>query len=213
MKYDTVIWDFNGTLVDDAGLGIDAANKMLRARGLSEISGIDEYKERFFFPVKEYYASLGFDFEREPYNDLAREWFDMYLAGESSLKPMSEAAEALVMIRDAGLRQIVLSASESSLLISQIDRFGFSDYFDDIIGKDNFLADGKAAAAKKRLGNKNHNCAMIGDTTHDHDTAIAIGASPYLFSGGHESAKRLSLTGVPVCDSLTEICRMILSEK
>jgi len=42
VKYDTVIWDFNGTLVDDAGLGIDAANKMLRARGLSEISGFDE---------------------------------------------------------------------------------------------------------------------------------------------------------------------------
>ena len=212
MKYDTVIWDFNGTLIDDMELGIGAANKMLRDRGLSEISGTDEYRERFFFPVEKYYESLGFDFEREPYNDLAREWFDMYLAGEGSLLPMPEAATALEMVRSAGLRQIVLSASESSLLRSQIDRFGFSDFFDDIIGKDNFLADGKTAAAKKRLGDKNHTCAMIGDTSHDHATAVAIGADPYLFSGGHESAERLAATGAPVCGSLTEICRMILSK-
>ncbi len=213
MKYDTVIWDFNGTLIDDMKLGIDSANIMLRARGLPEISGTDEYRERFFFPVEKYYESLGFDFEKEPYNDLAREWFAMYLSGEKSLQPMPEAETALGMIRDAGLRQIVLSASESSLLVSQIERFGFSDYFDDIIGKDNFLADGKAAAAKKRLGDKNQNCAMIGDTNHDFATAVAIGADPYLFSGGHESAARLSATGAPVCKSLTEICRMILLQK
>ena len=134
MTYDTVIWDFNGTLVDDAMLGINAANKMLRDRGLREISGIDEYRERFFFPVKDYYQSLGFDFDREPYSELAKEWFTAYLAGEPSLEPMKDAAEALEIVKNAGLRQIVLSASESSLLLSQIERFGFSKYFDDIIG-------------------------------------------------------------------------------
>jgi len=212
MRYDTVIWDFNGTLVDDAMLGINAANKMLRDRGLREISGIDEYKERFSFPVMEYYRSLGFDFEIEPYAELAREWFSAYLAGEPELKPMHGAIEALEMIRSAGLRQIVLSASESSLLVSQIERFGFMEYFDDIIGKDNFLAEGKAEAAKKRLGEDNHRCAMIGDTSHDFDTAKAIGADPYLYSGGHESEKRLLLTGAPVRGELSELCKLIISK-
>ncbi len=213
MRYDTVIWDFNGTLADDAELGIRSANKMLSDRGLAQISGIEEYRDRFSFPVEDYYRNLGFDFDREPYNELAREWFELYLAGEPELLPIPEAAEALEIIKSAGLRQIVLSASESSLLLSQIERFGFSGYFDDIIGKDNFLAEGKAEAAKKRLGDKNHTCAMIGDTSHDYDTAVAIGADPYLFSGGHESGTRLNLTGAPVCDSLSDICKLIISKK
>lgn len=212
MRYDTVIWDFNGTLADDAELGINAANKMLRARGMREIAGVEEYRERFFFPVEEYYRSLGFDFVREPYKDLAKEWFSLYLAGEPTITTIPEAAEALEIIRSAGLRQIVLSASESSLLMSQIKRFGFDGYFDEIIGKDNFLAEGKAEAARRRLGDNNHRFAMIGDTSHDYETAVAIGADPYLFSGGHESAERLKLTGAPVCGSLVEICRLIISK-
>lgn len=211
MKYDTVIWDFNGTLVDDAMLGIRSVNRMLEARGLRPISGVEEYRERFFFPVEEYYRDLGFDFDAEPYTELAKEWFEAYLAGEPQLLPMEEAREALEIIKNAGMRQIILSASESALLERQLARFGFTGYFDEIIGGDNFLAGGKAETARARLGDKNHRCVMIGDTSHDYDTAVAIGAEPYLFSGGHESAERLSLTGAAVMGSLTEICRCIIA--
>lgn len=209
MRYDTVIWDFNGTLVDDAMLGIVSANRMLEARGLAVISGIEEYRERFFFPVEEYYRSLGFDFEKEPYKDLAAEWFGAYLTGEPTLMPMEEAAEALETVRSAGLRQIILSASESSLLRRQLDRFGFTDYFDEVIGGDNFLAGGKAETARARLGENNHRCAMIGDTSHDFETAVAIGATPYLYCGGHESRERLKATGAVVEDSLIQLCEII----
>lgn len=212
MKYDTVIWDFNGTLVDDAMLGIRSVNRMLEARGLRPISGVEEYRERFSFPVEEYYRELGFDFDAEPYTELAREWFEAYLAGEPKLLPMKGAKEALELIRGAGMRQIILSASESDLLFRQLDRFGFTDYFDEIIGGDNFLAGGKAETARKRLGDKNHRSAMIGDTSHDFDTAVAIGADPYLFSGGHEAAERLMLTGAVVIGNLWEICMYIISK-
>lgn len=213
MKYDTVIWDFNGTLVDDAMMGINAANRMLEARGLPVISGIEEYRERFFFPVEEYYRSLGFDFEAEPYTELAAEWFSSYLEGEPELLPMPEATEALEIIRSAGLRQMILSASETSLLMRQLERFGFTEYFDEIIGGDDFLAGGKAEAARTKLGQDNHRCAMIGDTSHDYETAAAIGATPYLYSGGHESGTRLKKTGAIVADSLKELCSLIISEK
>lgn len=212
MYYDTVIWDFNGTLVDDAELGIFATNTMLRRRGLREMSGKEEYRERFHIPVIDYYRGLGFDFEREPYTELAKEWFDLYLAGEPDLLPMPEAKAALELVRHAGMRQIVLSASESALLNAQIERFGFGEFFDEIIGKDNFLAEGKAESARRRLGDNNHRCAMIGDTGHDFDTAAAIGADAYLYSGGHEATAKLKLTGAVVSDSLVEICKMIVSK-
>lgn len=210
-RFDTVIWDFNGTLVDDMSLGITSVNSMLRRRSLPEISGLDEYRERFAFPVEEYYRKLGFDFEAEPYTVLAREWFDLYLAGEHTVTPMRGAGEALELFRNAGIRQLILSASESKILYYQLDRFGFTDYFDRIIGGDNFLAVGKAGTARSILGKDNRTCAMIGDTSHDFDTAEAIGAVPFLFSGGHESEERLLRNGVAVSGSLTELAKLIIS--
>lgn len=211
--FDTVIWDFNGTLIDDMMLGIRSVNRMLASRSLPEISGLEEYRARFSFPVEEYYRTLGFDFDAEPYTALAREWFDSYLAGESGVTPMRGAAEALELFRRAGLRQIILSASESKLLHYQLNRFGFADYFDRMIGGDDFLAAGKAETARSILGNDNGTCAMIGDTSHDFEVAEAIGAVPFLFSGGHESEERLLRNGAAVSGSLTELAELIISKK
>ena len=74
MKYTHLMWDFNGTIFDDADAGIDAVNKMLKERGLEPIPSRERYKQIFDFPIEEYYSSLGFDFEREPYEVLAPVW-------------------------------------------------------------------------------------------------------------------------------------------
>ena len=74
MKYTHLMWDFNGTIFDDADAGIDAVNKMLKERGLEPIPSRERYKQIFNFPIEEYYGSLGFDFEREPYEVLAPIW-------------------------------------------------------------------------------------------------------------------------------------------
>ena len=73
MKYQYVIWDFNGTLLDDVKLCFDLLNKMLSKRGFETVT-IEKYKEIFRFPVKEYYRLAGFDFEREPFEVTAVEF-------------------------------------------------------------------------------------------------------------------------------------------
>ena len=72
------MWDFNGTIFDDAEAGIDAVNKMLSERGLNVIESRERYKEIFDFPIEEYYRGLGFDFDKEPYEYLAPIWVDLY---------------------------------------------------------------------------------------------------------------------------------------
>jgi len=209
--YHTVIWDFNGTLADDIDLGISSVNSMLSKRGLPVLTDREEYRRHFRFPIIDYYRSIGFDFKREPYEILAKEWFDLYLEGEPSLKPMTGAKETLERLRTAGLRQIVLSTSEESLLLSQIKRFGFEGYFDRVIGKGDIYAHGKAEIAQKILGRDFSGSVMIGDTDHDRTTADAIGADCILYSGGHGSVDSLVSTGAPVYDSLAGICECILS--
>ena len=41
MKYGTVVWDFNGTLLDDVEVGIRSVNKLLSDRGLPVIESRD----------------------------------------------------------------------------------------------------------------------------------------------------------------------------
>ena len=93
MKYSHIVWDFNGTLLDDIMAGIDAVNVMLAQRGLATIESVDAYRELFCFPIIKYYAKLGFDFDKEDYYSvLAPEWVAMYLENykHSELTPNSK---------------------------------------------------------------------------------------------------------------------------
>ena len=69
-KTTTVIWDWNGTLLDDAPVCVAAINDMLRERSLPQLSA-ERYQEIFCFPVSEYYRKAGFDFSKEPFERLA----------------------------------------------------------------------------------------------------------------------------------------------
>ena len=61
-KYTHLIWDFNGTIMDDVKAGIDSVNQMLSERSLPIIPSVEAYRDIFDFPIEEYYRSLGFDF-------------------------------------------------------------------------------------------------------------------------------------------------------
>ncbi len=88
MRYDHVIWDWNGTLFDDVELVVDIMRGMLARRDLGEFD-VERYRELFTFPVRDYYARVGFDFEREPFEELAVEFIDAYVSRwrDYSLRP------------------------------------------------------------------------------------------------------------------------------
>ena len=77
MRYKHIIWDWNGTLLDDRWLCIEAINKTLSKRNMNTVTD-NEYVELFCFPVKDYYKKLGFDFIREPFSSLGTDFVDYY---------------------------------------------------------------------------------------------------------------------------------------
>jgi len=204
MRYTTVFWDFNGTIVNDVELGISSVNRMLKKRGLPTLDSIEAYHEVFCFPVKEYYRRLGFDFEKEPYEVLAVEWVDNYVSGEHTITLNPGFRNVFERLSEMGVRQIILSSSETAMLHRQLSMLGMEDRFDRILGMDNIYAGGKIEMARRCVGTTEH-ALFIGDTVHDADTAEAIGADCILYAGGHGRRQELLLRKVPVVDRMEEI--------
>jgi len=203
-RYCTVFWDFNGTVMDDVALGIKCVNKMLAKRNLPIIQDRDSYQKLFCFPVEKYYGRLGFDFTAEPYEGLAVEWVDLFTSNESSLTLNPGFLETSAFLSENGIRQIILSSSETVMLHRQIRMLGIDKCFDAVYGTDNIYAGGKIEMAKRCLGTKLDHAVLIGDTLHDYETACAIGIDCILFSGGHGSMEDLSVCGCPVVRSLND---------
>ncbi len=208
MKYSHIIWDFNGTLLDDVQTGIDSVNTLLAARGLKTLASKKEYREVFHFPIIEYYHSLGFDFESEPYEVLAPQWVELYLENVKRAELYPDVREALEYFRRQGIGQSVLSATELCMLEGQLDSLGIRDYFDEVMGLDNIHAGSKLALAHAwRERNRDASVLLIGDTDHDLANARALDADCILVCRGHQSKDYLMTLGVPVKDTLSFIMK------
>ena len=147
MKYTDIIWDFNGTILDDVEAGIISVNKLLSDRGLKTIADKEYYRSVFTFPIIEYYRALGFDFDTEPYEVLAPLWVAEYLKNSKNAPVREGVQEAFERFRSLGLCQHVLSATEYCMLKNQLSELGISDNFKSIYGLDNIHASSKTALA------------------------------------------------------------------
>lgn len=206
MKYTHVIWDFNGTILDDVDVCIDSVNVLLSARSMPLITSREYYCSIHSFPVTAYYERLGFDFSKESYDALAVEWVDQYLSRVPQAKLHKGALEMLEYMRQIGLGRVLLSATEEDMLKRQATELGIDRCFDEICGMDNIYAHGKKSLAQKwRAEHPNAVALFVGDTDHDLEVAQAIGADCVLFSGGHQSRERLLPAGYPVINQLDEL--------
>ncbi len=205
MRYKTVIWDFNGTIMDDVALCMASLNTMLKKRGMPVLENVESYHKIFRFPIKEYYRLAGFDFEKEPYEKLAVEWVGLYTKGESELTLTDGFTDAWTFIKKHGAKQIILSASETDMLYRHLTILGLQDKFDEILGTSDIYAEGKIEMAKRCLGTSHAEAVLIGDTPHDAETARSIGVDCILYAGGHASRDALLRTGLPVISRLSQL--------
>ena len=189
---------------------MDSTNQMLRERGIPEIDGLDAYREIFGFPIKDYYASLGFDFEKEPYEVLAPIWVDIYNEKSKSSVAIEGIAETIAAVRGIGISQVVFSATEREMLLRQLSELELLDRFDEVIGLENIHAESKLHLAKGwRENHPDARVLYVGDTIHDAENARVLGADCLLFTGGHQSRRRLEACGYPLIDDVKDVLRYI----
>ena len=206
-QQDTIIWDWNGTLLDDAELCLASINKMLEARSLPTIS-MQRYRDVFTFPVIEYYTELGFDFNQEVWETVAIEFIDLYMNELQNCILTSYAKETLEAFKQKGYRQAIISAMHHDSLIKSVSDLCIHNYFDHIGGIGDHYAVSKIDNAINYLTTSGANpdkITLIGDTIHDSEVASKLGCKCILVANGHQSYERLKNTGLPVIQDLSQV--------
>jgi len=199
-----IVWDWNGTLIDDVEASVTALNRMLAARNLTTVTK-DFYRAHFGFPVRDFYAELGVDLAHEDWDILCKDYHRFFAEGGFTIRP--DARAALDAARARGFRQVILSALRQDILLK--DSAPLADRFEKIFGVDNL--DGASKLARGRelfaaLAQEPFEGApvFIGDTLHDAEVARALGGKCVLYSGGHQDAARLAEAGCPVASTLVD---------
>jgi phosphoglycolate phosphatase len=206
-NYTHIIWDWNGTLMDDAWLCNQIMNGMLSRRGLPIITP-EHYAEIFDFPVSEYYQRAGWDFSVTPFETLSNEFIAGYNRRTLECRLREGTIEALSRVTLAGLTQSVLSAAKQSMVDGWVEHYQVAEHFESVHGISDHHAAGKVDMAKKWIaqsGRDPSRILMIGDTTHDVFVAQEMGVDCMLIFSGHMSKARLEATGAHVVDRLDQI--------
>jgi len=202
-----IIWDWNGTLVQDDWLCCELLNELTAEHGLPTVS-LESYKDHFTFPISKYYEFLGFDAERIPYEDMSQQFMGNYEKRRLECQLYAGVPEALAKVRELGIRQSILSAYLQETLETLVAHYGLTDYFEKICGAKDIYGHGKTDAAHvliEQLAIDSQEVLLIGDTLHDAEVAEAIGVRCALVACGYQSRKRLASAGFPVYENAAAV--------
>jgi phosphoglycolate phosphatase len=211
MNFKHIIWDWNGTLLDDMPLALRVVNHMLARRNMRPLSA-EGYLETFDHPVQEFYKCIGFDFFRETFEDVAWEFGEGYAREWGDCSLHVGARELLQQCSSAGLTQSILSASQRDVLARNVRHFGLTDLISDLSALEDNMAHSKVEQGVKWLngsGLSPGDLVLVGDTTHDYETAQALGCKSILVAAGHQSRERLESCNTLVLDSLAQLAVML----
>jgi len=200
-----LVWDWNGTLLDDLTLVVSSTNSAFAAVGGRNVDS-DEHRRVFRRPVADFYAEiLERAVDAEEFGRLDRIFHDAYRLG---LTTTSLAADAKTAIKSWPGTQSLLSMWFHDELVPALDTYGLTGLFTRVdglrteIGGD--LKAGHLARHLDELGVAGDQAVLIGDSLDDASAAASVGAACVLYTGGFTEPGRLRASGVPVADSLVD---------
>ena len=211
-----VIWDWNGTLLDDAHVVIEATTTAFAQAGIAVTVTEESYRRNFTRPIRIFYERLlGRPVGPEEWVQLDHAFHDEYGRLEHRCTLTAGARDVLDEIRRQGGTQSVCSMLHEELLVRAVERQGIAGYFVRVDG----LRGGERGGAKlehlvahlERLGVAPSRTMMIGDTVDDAVAARGAGIACILLDGDaglHEPAA-IRGAGVPVATGLREALALL----
>jgi len=202
-----IIWDWNGTLVNDAPVSYLVHSEMLSRRKLAPIT-FQRYQEIYEHPVQRIYERSGFDFTKESLENVAHEWHAIYAERMPQIKLQDDSLAALKRAKAKNISQVILSALPHKILCQSLKAQGIGSYFTYVSGLDDQLARSKIENGHRLLketGAIAEKTIMIGDSSHDIETAQALGIKCHLVGRGFEDKARLLSHGQNVFDDFGQL--------
>lgn len=216
-RYSVIVWDWNGTLLDDVDENIEIVNEVLRIRGLAPLSK-EGYKAAFRMPVRDFYASVGVDLSLHTFESVARDYNALYRARFASMRLTPGAEDILAYASSRGVAQFILSASEKSTLVEQVRMKGIERFFSEIVGNDDHSVAGKVDKGRELASRLDPRARIlfVGDLDHDYEVSRVMGADCALYRHGHQahraeaagsvgSVESAKTAGYRVVDSLADL--------
>lgn len=201
-----IIWDWNGTLQNDVLAAVVGINVLLKQRGMPLVD-IQKHRELFSFPARNYYIALGFDLEKENWDEMSNTFIKAFLA-EPSTDLFDWTIPTLSYFKEHSVGMSLVSAAELKTLIKSVEKYGILHYFDNIVGLTDHGAGSKAENAKSLVSTFDiplNEIYLIGDTSHDKEVADYVGCNCILVESGYESRERLLKSGAKVIPSIKEL--------
>jgi phosphoglycolate phosphatase len=158
--------------------------------------------------VSDYYKKAGVDFNKHNWDEVAMEFISNYRKNVVGAKINYDATAILKYLSEKNIRQFILSAMEQEFLTETVGQRLDHNIFEEIVGLNNHYAHTKVENARllvDKLGLSKNEMLIIGDTLHDYEVAESAGIRCVLYSGGHQSRKRLESSGSMIIDSLDEV--------
>ncbi|MER6593457.1 HAD hydrolase-like protein [Micromonospora purpureochromogenes] len=202
---DHLVWDWNGTLLNDLSLVVQATNVAFASAGGPSVT-VDEHRVRFRRPIVDYYAEmLERAIDAEAFGALDRIFHDAYRAGLTSCALADDALAAIAVWPGS---QSLLSMWFHDELVPTVHTYGLTPHFARVDGLRATVGGGhKAEWLEKHLaelGLAGESVVLIGDSVDDAHAAESVGARCVLYTGGLSDPAALRATPHPVADTLTE---------
>ncbi len=202
-----VVWDWNGTLLDDLMVVLASVNAGVGPYR-SEPVTLDDYRTHYTRPVKRFYdALLGREISHAEWIDLDHRFHLAYRSQMTEAPLAAGAREALERTAGNGMSQSLLSMYPHDDLIPLVAAAGIDHHFDRIDGLRGSPGERKAPYLQSHLDQLSadpSDTLVIGDTPDDADAAAAVGADCVLVDNGSHHRPSLEATGVRIASSLVE---------
>lgn len=206
MRYDYVFWDWNGTILNDVDVAVKSLNSLLTKYGYNTITK-EKYREIADTPIKITYEKI-FDLNKHSFESLAKEFNYYYNLFVDEITLNQGVLDKLNELKASSVSQIILSSSATSIIKTNLNKFKISDYFDDVLGADDFLAGDKIIRAENYL-KENHidksRVVFVGDISYDCKMAERLGVDCALVTCGHQSTDKLLKCNGKIYQNIFEI--------
>ncbi|MFF2013423.1 HAD family hydrolase [Streptomyces sp. NPDC058195] len=207
-----LVWDWNGTLLDDNVAVVGATNAAFGEVGLEPIT-LEQYREMYCIPIPRFYERLMGRMPTEAEWERMDGIFHRYYTEQRAACGLTEGAEDLLaQWRLAGRSQSLLSMYTHNELVPVVRGYGIESHFLRVDGRTGPSGGSKAHYMERHIaaldGISPERTVVIGDAVDDAVAAAHVGAKAVLYTGGSHSRASLEAAGVPVVDSLAEAAQL-----